>query len=137
MDEEVYVRQPPGFMITGEEYKVYRLRKALYGLKQALRAWNKKIDSSLMDLGFQKCIDEYGVYTRATGTANLLIVCLYVDDLLITGSDEEEISHFKQSMMSEFEMTDLGKLNYFLGMEFLSTKKGIFMTQRKYMLLAS
>lgn len=96
------------------------------------RAWNIKIDCSLLMLGFQKCTTEYGVYTRGSNPDNLLIVCLYVDDLLIAGNNEREIGEFKKNMMSAFEMTDLGKLSYFLGMEFHSTKKGIFMSQRKY-----
>lgn len=131
LNEEVYVTQPPGFVIKGEEHRVYKLRKALYGLKQAPRAWNLKIDSSLLQLGFQKCTSEYGLYIRYSNV-DLLIVCLYVDDLLITGSNEEDITHFKGRMMAEFEMSDLGEMSYFLGMEFESTKSGIFMHQSKY-----
>lgn len=62
----------------------------------------------------------------------MLIVCLYVDDLLITGCNESEIVDFKHCMMAEFEMTDLGELSHFLGMEFVQTSKGIFMHQKKY-----
>ncbi|KAF0932405.1 hypothetical protein E2562_010320 [Oryza meyeriana var. granulata] len=61
--EEVYVQQPPGFAVDGQEHKVYRLRKALYGLRQAPRAWNAKLDDSLMSLGFQRSITEHAVYT--------------------------------------------------------------------------
>lgn len=62
LEEEVYVKQPPGFEIEGKEEKVYRLKKALYGLKQAPRAWNHRIDTFLLQQGFQKCKVEFGMY---------------------------------------------------------------------------
>lgn len=116
LEEEVYVTQPPGFEIKGREDKVYRLKKALYGLKQAPRAWNKRIDSFLVQQGFNKCSVEYGVYVRMKGV-KMLLICLYVDDLLVTRSNHAEIEEFKERMKSEFDMTDLGVLSYFLGME--------------------
>ncbi|KAF0910082.1 hypothetical protein E2562_001318 [Oryza meyeriana var. granulata] len=70
--EEVYVQQPPGFVIDGQEHKVYRLRKALYGLRQAPRAWNAKLDDSLMSLGFQRSITEHAVYTRSKDGSKLI-----------------------------------------------------------------
>jgi hypothetical protein len=115
LDEEVYVTQPPGFVIQKEASKVYKLHKALYGLKQAPRAWNKKIDSYLVELRFVKCKSEYGVYVQVVAQ-DITIICLYVDDLLVTGSSLENLSKFKELMMKEFEMSDLGKLSYFLGM---------------------
>ena len=114
LDEEVYVAQPAGFAKQGEERKVYRLHKALYGLKQAPRAWNKKIDSFLREKEFVKCTAEHGVYVRRSN-GELLILCLYVDDLLITGSCKKEIEDFKHDLSEEFEMPDLGNLSYFLG----------------------
>ncbi|CAJ2632822.1 unnamed protein product [Trifolium pratense] len=132
LDEEVYVKQPVGFQVDGQKDKVYRLHKALYGLKQAPRAWNKKIDSYLSDIGFIKCTTEHGVYVRRSSSDNLVILCLYVDDLLITGSSESEISKFKCELMKEFEMTDLGHISYFLGIEFYKCSKGLLMHQRRY-----
>ncbi|KAF0894043.1 hypothetical protein E2562_033922 [Oryza meyeriana var. granulata] len=64
LTEEVYVQQPPGFAVDGQEHKVYRLRKALYGLRQAPRAWNAKLDDSLMSLGFQRSITEHAVWDK-------------------------------------------------------------------------
>lgn len=95
LEEEVYVEQPPGFKISGHESKVYKLRKALYGLKQAPRAWNKKIDSVLTQIGFVKCISEHGVYVKGETESDLIILCLYVDDLLITGSNKSVINEVK------------------------------------------
>lgn len=132
LDEEVFVDQPQGFAVKGQESKVYKLNKALYGLKQAPRAWNKRIDSFLIEVGFVKCISEHGVYVKTAADHKVLIVCLYVDDLLVTGNCEADIGVFKSQMMNEFEMTDLGVLSYFLGLEFNKTEKGILMHQSKY-----
>ena len=118
LDQMVYVTQPPDFEIKGKERMVYKLNKALYGLKQAPKAWNKRIDSFLIQNEFTKCTMEYGVYVKRK-TEGILLICLYVDDLLVSGSNSEEIEKFKTKMMTEFENSDLGKLSYFLGMEFL------------------
>ncbi|RDY14473.1 hypothetical protein CR513_00462, partial [Mucuna pruriens] len=121
LEEEVYVCQPPSFEVTGHEDKVYMLNKALYGLKQAPQAWNRKIDCFLF---FNKCITEHGVYVRATAS-DLMFVCLYVDDLLVTGSNTTDIDEFKRRIMLEFEMTNLGLLFYFLGMEFVTAREEV------------
>uniref|UniRef100_A0A8R7UZY5 Reverse transcriptase Ty1/copia-type domain-containing protein n=1 Tax=Triticum urartu TaxID=4572 RepID=A0A8R7UZY5_TRIUA len=84
LKEEVYVSQPPGFAVKGEENKVYKLHKALYGLHQAPRAWNAKLDATLQALGFEKCPTEHAVYKKSEGNLGLL-VGVYVDDLIITG----------------------------------------------------
>ena len=73
--------------------------------------------------GFQKYELEYGVYVQHTSEGNMILVCLYVDDILLTGSSEQEIAKFKKALMNEFEITDLGKMSYFLGMEFLYSEK--------------
>src|SRR6185369_6004664 len=83
--EEVYVQQPSGFVIAGEEHRVLRLRKALYGLRQAPRVWNIKLDASLTSLGFTKCATEHALYTRRS-KGGLVIVGVYVDDLIVTGA---------------------------------------------------
>ncbi|MCH99895.1 cationic amino acid transporter 1-like, partial [Trifolium medium] len=95
---------------------VYRLHKALYRLKQAPGAWNKKIDSHLSDIGFIKCTTEHRVYVRRSSSGDLVILCLYVDDLLITGSNEKEISEFKYVEEAEIDPTKyrslIGSLRY-------------------------
>ncbi|WVZ04159.1 hypothetical protein V8G54_024965 [Vigna mungo] len=134
LEEEVYVCQPPGFIKKDHEQKVYKLNKALYGLRQAPRAWNKHIDSLLTRYGFQKCIVEYGIYVKFCDQIGTLLVCLYVDDLLVPGSSVQEIENFKVKMKNDLEMTDLGVLGYFLGLEFIQTKEGVHMNQRKYII---
>ena len=122
LQEEIYMEQPDGFVIQGEEDKVYLLQKALYGLKQALRAWYSRIDDHLMNLGFVKSLSEATLYIKLKDD-DILIMSLYVDDLLITGSNELHIEEFKQEMLRVFEMTDLGLMTYFLGMEIKQSNK--------------
>ncbi|CAM8944749.1 unnamed protein product [Rhodiola kirilowii] len=111
LKEEVYVTQPPGFVDEKHPPKVFKLRKALYGLHQALRAWNSKLDSSLTLLGFHKSASEHVVYIRSVGSLHLL-VGVYVDDFIITGSDAHERAKFKKEMKELFKMSDLGLLHY-------------------------
>jgi Reverse transcriptase (RNA-dependent DNA polymerase) len=121
--EEVYVTQPPGFEVKGSEFKVMKLHKALYGLKEAPRAWNSKLDSTLSSFGFQRSKLEHAVYKRREESACILIG-VYVDDLIITGTSEEEISKFKLKMKEKFQMSDLGLLSYYLGIE-INQGKGV------------
>jgi Reverse transcriptase (RNA-dependent DNA polymerase) len=118
LEEDVYVLQPPGFEMKGEEHKVLKLYKALYGLRQAPRAWNSKLDKSLKALSFERCLLEHAVYTRKEGN---LIVGVYVDDLIITGGSIRDIDKFKSQMKGLFSMSDLGLLSYYLGIEVCQT----------------
>ena len=130
--EEVFVEQPPGYEHKGHESKVYRLKKALYGLKQAPRAWYSRIETYFIKEGFTKCPYEHTLFIKTADGGKILIVCLYVDDLIFTGNDEIMLKQFKKSMKIEFDMTDLGRMKYFLGIEVLQKADGIFITQRKY-----
>ncbi|WVY95960.1 hypothetical protein V8G54_028111 [Vigna mungo] len=116
----------------GRENQVYKLDKALYGLRQAPRDWNKRTNAFFDSKGFDRCLVEHSLYVKTTKANNVLIVCLYVDDLLLTGSNLKELEEFKQLMQTEFDMTDMGELGYFLGMEFSKTSVGLLMHQRKY-----
>lgn len=110
---------------------MYKLRKALYDLKQASRAWNIKLNKILVGLNFHRCSEEPPLYKRQDKTS-LLIVVVYVDDLLITGSSLSAINDFKKSMAIEFEMSDLGKLAYYLGIEVHQFDGGITLRQSQY-----
>ncbi|KAJ9560810.1 hypothetical protein OSB04_005970 [Centaurea solstitialis] len=131
LKEEVYVTQPEGFIKPGNENKVYRLTKALYGLKQAPRAWNMKLDQTLKSLDFKKCTLEQAVYTRISKDS-MLLVGIYVDDLIVTGSSKEDLQKFKSQMEEKFEMSDLGLLAYYLGIEVTQTGGGISIKQSGY-----
>lgn len=131
LQEEVYVSQPLGFVARGEEHKALRLDKALYGLRQAPRAWYAKLDSSLLSLGFSRSTAEHAVYARGNKKGRLL-VGVYVDDLIITGSDEHEIELFKEQMKEKFCMSDLGLLSFYLGVEVKQSADGITLCQSAY-----
>ena len=118
-------------MIKGKEEKVFRLNKALYGLKQAPRAWNEKLNKVLEQLGFSKCSKEPALY-RSQEKDQLLLVAVYVDDLLITWTSMDMITEFKRSMSRKFEMSDLGKLTYYLGIEVCQHEQGITLNQERY-----
>jgi hypothetical protein len=131
LQEEIYVEQPEGFVVQGGEDKVYLLKKALYGLKQAPRAWYSKINDHLLSIGFVKSLSESTLYVKLKGK-NSLIISLYVDDLLVTGNDTRLIEEFKQEMMQAFEMTDLGLMTFFLGIEIKQNENDVFIYQKKY-----
>lgn len=105
--------------------------KRLYGLRQAPRAWNSKLDTTLSELGFEKCPLDSGLYRKKAG-GSALIVGVYVDDLVITGGSEQAIEDFKRQMKSRFSMTDLGLLSYYLGIEVKQSEKGITLCQTGY-----
>lgn len=132
LNEVVYVKQPQGYQKKGEEDKVYKLRKALYGLRQTPRAWYSKIESYFLKEGFEKCPLEHTLFIKVGENGMILIVSLYVDDLIFTGNNSDMFEEFKKSMKGEFDITDLGKMSYFLGVEVIQSSDGIFITQAKY-----
>eukprot|EP00253_Pinus_taeda_P009585 PITA_09585 len=121
LHEEIYMEQHIGFIQTNSSL-VCRLKKSLYGLKQAPRAWYAKMDSFLLESGFSRCHFDNTVYTKKVGKS-LLTLVLYVDDLILTGSDPNLINHVKSSLKEKFEMRDLGHLHYFLGLQVLQSKE--------------
>jgi hypothetical protein len=102
------------------------LKKQLYGLKQALRVWYSHIDFHLAHNGFQRSENEPTLYTKSNQQGNVLIVCLYVYDLIFTS--DFGIKEFKIVMKDEFEMTNLGLMRYFLGIEVHQSKTDIFIS---------
>jgi Reverse transcriptase (RNA-dependent DNA polymerase)/gag-polypeptide of LTR copia-type/Integrase core domain/GAG-pre-integrase domain/Domain of unknown function (DUF4219)/Zinc knuckle len=127
--EEVFVEQPEGFKIKGKEGHVYKLHKALYGLKQAPRAWYSKIDQFFSDTGFSRSKSEPSLYVKKKQDGTLMMVCLYVDDMIYLGTNQEMVAEFRRRMKKQFEMTDLGLLKYFLGLEIIQRENGIFLSQ--------
>lgn len=128
---EVYVPQPPGFAIARQEHKVCQLHKPLYGLKQAPHSWYEKIHTHLIAFGFECSPIESTLYVRKHG-ADLTIVVLYVDDMLLTGSSEEDVFLLKADLNQCFDVIDLGLLHYYLGIQFDSVEGDIVMHQAMY-----
>ena len=115
-EEEVYIEQPLGYKVKEEEDKVLKLKKALYGLKQAPRARYSHIDKYFLENNFTKCPHEHALYFKIKD-GDILIVCIYVDDLIFTGSNPSMFEEFKKIMINEFEMTDIGLMSCYLGIK--------------------
>ncbi|KAM0012264.1 putative RNA-directed DNA polymerase [Helianthus debilis subsp. tardiflorus] len=124
---------PPGFATDFKTGEVCRLKKSLYGLKQSPRAWFGRFTLAMKGYGFKQSNSDHTLFIKQRGR---LVTCLivYVDDMIITGNDKEEMTKLKESLFREFEMKDLGRLKYFLGIEVLRSKRGIFICQKKYIL---
>ncbi|KAJ0617795.1 putative RNA-directed DNA polymerase [Helianthus annuus] len=133
LTEEVYMEAPPGFSGGFKDGEVCRLKKSLYGLKQSPRAWFGKFTLAMKEYGYHQSNADHTLFLKRR---NGLVTCLiiYVDDMIITGDDVEEIAQLKRNLFSKFEMKDLGNLKYFLGIEVLRSKRGIFICQKKYVL---
>ena len=133
LQEEVYMEQPPGFVAQGEIRRVCRLRKSLYGLKQSPRAWFGKFIQAVEKFGLQKSKSDHSVFYQNSHSGIILLV-VYVVDIVITGSDSIGISSLKSFLYDQFHTKDLRMLRYFLGVEVMRSKHGIFLSQRKYVL---
>ena len=125
------MEQPSGFVAQGEIGKVCRLRKSLYGLKQSPRAWFGKFSQAVETFGMQKSKSDYSVFYKDSSSGIILLV-VYVDDIVITGSDSKSILSLKSFLHNHFHTKDLGMLKYFLGVEVMRSKQGIMLSQRKY-----
>ena len=132
-EEEVYMEAPPGFASDFEAGEGCRLRKTLYGLKQSPRVWFGKFAGAMSSYGYTQSNSDHTLFLKRRGD-KITCLIIYVDDMIITGDDLEEIEHLKKNLFQEFEMKDLGNLKYFLGIEVLRSTKGIFLQQRKYIL---
>ncbi|KAH9752991.1 retrovirus-related pol polyprotein from transposon RE1 [Citrus sinensis] len=131
LTEEVYMRQPEGFVDPQRPDSVCKLHKALYGLKQAPRGWFDKLKSSLIQWGFKNSKSDTSLFLRRT-KSSIIIILIYVDDILIIGSDCVELEEFIKLFSSTFALKDLGRLSYFLGIEVLYGHDSIYLSQKKY-----
>ncbi|RVW42410.1 Retrovirus-related Pol polyprotein from transposon RE1 [Vitis vinifera] len=134
LEEEVYMDIPAGLETTSNFNKVCRLRKSLYGLKQSPRAWFERFTKVVKRYGFVQCQSDHTLFVKHFPEGKLAIIIVYVDDIILTGDHEEKIDLLKKLLTKEFEIKDLGNLKYFLGMEIARSKKGIAVSQRKYVL---
>jgi hypothetical protein len=127
LEEQVYMVSPPDFTPKQNTSAVCRLKKSLYGLKQAPRAWNAKITQQLRKMSFETSKSDSSLFIRKTRLGPISIL-LYVDDLVITGANLDEINRVKRELIASFDMKDLGDLHYFLGIEVIRTPEGILIS---------
>lgn len=131
LDEDIYMTQPPGYAKGSNTF--CHLKKALYGLKQAPRQWFKRIKSVLETTNFKMSCADNGVYVGYYKTTQVLI-CIYVDDLLISSSDMDSITFVKQLLTAKLNMKDLGILKSFLNISMAYNKDegSLFMNQSEH-----
>ena len=131
LEEEIYMDQPDGFVVKGEERKVCKLLKSLYGLKQAPKQWHEKFERTLTSAGFVINEADRCVYYRHGG-GNSVILCLYVDDILIFGTNINAINEVKSFLSKSFDMKDLGEADVILNIKLIEDESGITLTQSHY-----
>ncbi|WJX43802.1 hypothetical protein P8452_30856 [Trifolium repens] len=132
LNEEVYMTPPSGLHLPSPGL-VCKLQRSLYGLKQASRQWNTKLTDTLISSGYIQSKSDYSLFTKQRSTG-FTVILVYVDDLVLGGTDADEITHIKALLDTKFSIKDLGILKYFLGFEVARTKAGISLCQRKYTL---
>ncbi|PRQ27705.1 putative linoleate 9S-lipoxygenase [Rosa chinensis] len=133
LNEEVYMDLPPGYGTSTGVKVVCRLRKSLHGLKQSPRAWFGRFTTFMRRIGYRQSNSDHTLFLKnQKGKVTVLII--YVDDMVVTGNDLEEIKKLQSALSVEFEMKDLGSLKYFLGIEVARGKDCIMLSQRKYVL---
>jgi hypothetical protein len=116
INELVYVEQPPGFEDKKKSNHVYKLRKALYGLKQAPRAWYERLRDFLLSKGFIMGKVNTTLFIKKIGK-DLFVLQIYVDDIIFGSTNQDFCEEFEKMMVNEFEMSMIGELSYFLGLQ--------------------
>lgn len=130
LEEEVYIEQLDGFALSEDNDMVCRLHKALYGLKQATRELYECLHSHLVKIGFERTSEDSNIYLKSEG--DQILVCEVFFDDIIFGGDDKMSHDFAEEMKKEFEMSLIGKIKFFIGLQIQQMKDGIFITQSKY-----
>ena len=130
LNEEVFVEQPNGFHAHFPNHML-RLKKALYGLKQAPRAWYDRLTHYLLDRGFKRGYADRTLFVK-TDENYLLVAQVYVDDIVFRATTNARAIEFFEEVKKEFEMSMVGELTFFLGLQVKQKKEGIFISQEKY-----
>lgn len=132
LNEEVYMALPQGLAVDNSNM-VCKLKKSLYGLKQASQQWYDKLANNLYSKGYNHSNSDYSLFYRRNGHF-LVSVAVYVDDIILTGTDIDEITSLKVFLHNQFRIKDLGRLHYFLGLKILYRHDDILISQRKFVL---
>ena len=120
LEEEVFMKQPEGFVAKGQDHLVCQLKKSLYGLKQSPRCWNIALDKHLKEIGFVQVESDPCIYRASSGEP--FFIGVYVDDIIMASKSKAKLDEVKQSLAKKFDIKDLGKLHHFLGMKIVHDK---------------
>jgi hypothetical protein len=132
LDEEIYMKQPEGFIARGQENKVIRLQHALYGLKQAGLAWWRELNSSINKLGFKHLLSDAGLFV-CKDYKEIIIAIVYVDDAMFFGKNKAQVDFKKKLFMNKWECRDLGEVKEFLCMRITCKGWDIHLDQCAYL----
>lgn len=136
LTEEIYMEQPPGFEVSGAggQQLVCKLNKALYGLRQAPRVWFHTLKKYLVtQLDFHASKADSSLFIRQS-TGNYLLLMVYVDDIVITGSRMQDVDAVVRCLHNKFALKDMGDLSFFLGIDVQRTPHGMYLSQKKYVM---
>jgi len=131
VNEEIYVSQPPGFEDHKHREYVYMLKKALYGLKQAPRQWYERLSHFLLSHDYERGKVDKTLFIKKSNF-DIILVQIYVNDIIFGSSNAKLCEDFVKAMQGEFEMSMMGELSFFLGLQVKQSKEGIFVCQSKY-----
>src|SRR5690606_11092235 len=133
LEEEIYMEQPEGFKVPGQEHKVFRLLRAIYGLKQASNSWYKELVESAKLLGFRRLSTDTGIFIFQEKDGNFVIMIAYVDDILFMGPSKRLVNQKKDEFKQKWECRDLGEPTEFLRMRIKRQGKTIRLDQKDYL----
>ncbi|GJT94852.1 putative ribonuclease H-like domain-containing protein [Tanacetum coccineum] len=131
IDEEVFICQPPGFEDPEFPNRVYKVKKAFYGLHQAPRSWYETLSTYLLDNGFLRGQIDKNLFIKKI-KCDILLVQVYVDDIIFWSTRKEMCTEFEKMMHKKFQMSSIGELTFFLGLQVTQKDDGIFISQDKY-----
>jgi hypothetical protein len=133
LEEEIYMKQPKGFVVKGKKELVCNIKKSLYGLKKSPRMWYQNFDTYILGLGFVRSRVDQCVYSKKVGN-HFIYVVMYVDDMLLVGNNMDAIKEVKSHLSFKFDMKDLGDANFILGLEIKRDRANmkLWLNQRKY-----
>ncbi|GJS24986.1 putative ribonuclease H-like domain-containing protein [Tanacetum coccineum] len=131
IEEEVYVHQPSGFVDPAHPNKVYKVVKALYGLHQSPRAWYETLSSFLLENGFRRGTIDKTLFFKKN-KSDIMLVQVYVDNIIFGSTKKSMCTGFEEVMHKRFQMSSMGELTFFLGLQVKQQPDGIFISQDKY-----
>lgn len=131
LEEILYMHQPQGFVDFEHPQYVCRLRKSLYGLRQASRTWHNRFANFVSTIGFCHSKSDHSLFIYRNGKDTVYML-VYVDDIILTTSSDALHQFIISKLNSEFPMTDLGPISYFLGISVKRDVNGLFLSQRRY-----
>ena len=132
LEEEVYMKQPEGFIVKSKEDFVCKLKRSIYGLKQSPRCLNSALDNHLKGMGFVQTKGDPCLYIASEG--EMFIIAVYVDDIVLAGKSGKRMTEVKETLAKQFQMKDMGDLHYFLGVKIVQDKEsgGVYVGQPAY-----